>query len=143
MKKIAVMTGGGDCPGLNAVIRAVERSGLTHGFETFGIHNGWQGLIEGELEPLTDISVSGISTLGGTILGTSRIDPLNKPGDVEKIENTIQSYGIDALVAIGGNGTLSAAHELSERGIPLVGVPKTIDNDISGTDQLVLIPQFP
>ena len=79
MKKIAVMTGGGDCPGLNAVIRAVVRSGLSHGFETFGIHNGWQGLIEGELEPLTDISVSGITTLGGTILGTSRIDPLKKP----------------------------------------------------------------
>jgi phosphofructokinase-like protein len=137
MKKIAVMTGGGDCPGLNALIRAVVRSGLSHGFETFGIHNGWQGLIEGELEPLTDISVSGITTLGGTILGTSRIDPLKKPRDVEKIENTIQTSHIDALVVIGGNGTLSAAHELSARGIPLVGVPKTIDNDISGTDSAV------
>ncbi len=137
MKKIAVMTGGGDCPGLNAVIRAVVRSGLSYGFEALGIHNGWQGLIEGDLEPLTEVSVSGITSLGGTILGTSRIDPLKKPGDVEKIRNTIKSYGIDALVVIGGNGTLSAAYELTASGIPLIGVPKTIDNDIFGTDLAV------
>ena len=137
MKKIAVMTGGGDCPGLNAVVQAVVRSGLWYGFETFGILNGWQGLIEGELEPLTGRSVSGITTLGGTILGTSRIDPLKKPGDVEKIRTTIKTYGINGLVVIGGNGTLSAAYELTARGIPLVGIPKTIDNDISGTDLAV------
>ena len=112
MKKIAVMTGGGDCPGLNAVIRAVVQSGVSYDFETLGIHNGWQGLIEGDLEPLTGVSVSGITSLGGTILGTSRIDPLKKRGDVEKIRNTIKTYGIDALVVIGGNGTLSAAYEI-------------------------------
>jgi 6-phosphofructokinase 1 len=134
MKKIAVMTGGGDCPGLNAVIRAVVRSDLRYGFETFGIHNGWQGLIESDLEPLTDRSVSGIASLGGTILGTSRVDPFRKTGDREKIENTLKTYGIDGLVVIGGNGTLSAAYELTEYGIPLVGIPKTIDNDIFGTD---------
>jgi 6-phosphofructokinase 1 len=137
MKKIAVMTGGGDCPGLNAVIRAVVRSGFSYGFETLGIQNGWQGLIESDLELLTEVSVSGIISLGGTILGTSRIDPLKKPGDVEKIRNTLTTYGIDALVVIGGNGTLSAAYELTASGIPLVGVPKTIDNDICGTDLAV------
>jgi phosphofructokinase-like protein len=137
MKKIAVMTGGGDCPGLNAVIQAVVRSGLCYDFETLGIHNGWQGLVEGDLEPLTEASVSGIISLGGTILGTSRTDPLKKPGDVEKIRNTVKTYGIDALVVIGGNGTLSAAYELTASGIPLVGVPKTIDNDIFGTDLAV------
>ena len=137
MKKIAVMTGGGDCPGLNAVVQAVVRSGLWYGFETFGILNGWQGLIEGELVPLTGRSVSGITTLGGTILGTSRIDPLKKPGDVEKIGTTINTYGINGLVVVGGNGTLSAAYELAARGIPLIGIPKTIDNDISGTDLAV------
>ncbi len=137
MKKIAVMTGGGDCPGLNAVIRAVVRSGSSYGFETLGIQNGWQGLIDGDLELLTEVSVSGITSLGGTILGTSRIDPLKKPGDVEKIRNTMTTFGIDALVVIGGNGTLSAAYELTASGIPLVGVPKTIDNDIFGTDLAV------
>jgi phosphofructokinase-like protein len=137
MKKIAVMTGGGDCPGLNAVIRAVVRSGSSYGFETLGIQNGWQGLIDGDLELLTEVSVSGITSLGGTILGTSRIDPLKKPGDVEKIRNTMTTYGIDALIVIGGNGTLSAAYELAASDIPLVGVPKTIDNDIFGTDLAV------
>jgi phosphofructokinase-like protein len=137
MKKIGVLTGGGDCPGLNAVIRAVVYSGLSYGIETFGIRNGWQGLIEGDIELLTGISVSGITTSGGTILGTSRIDPLKKPGDVGKICSTIKTYGIDGLVVIGGNGTLSAAYELTALGIPLIGVPKTIDNDIFGTDLAV------
>jgi phosphofructokinase-like protein len=137
MKKIAVMTGGGDCPGLNAVIRAVVRSGSSYDFETLGILNGWQGLIDGDLEPLTEVSVSGITSLGGTILGTSRIDPLKKPADVEKIRNTMMTYGIDALIVIGGNGTLSAAYDLTACDIPLIGVPKTIDNDIFGTDLAV------
>jgi 6-phosphofructokinase 1 len=137
MKRIAVMTGGGDCPGLNAGIRAVVRSGLSHDIETLGIHNGWQGLIESDLEILTEASVSGITSLGGTILGTSRTDPLKKPGDMEKIRDTIKKYNIDALVVIGGNGTLSAGYELVSKGIPLVAVPKTIDNDIFGTDMAV------
>jgi ATP-dependent phosphofructokinase / diphosphate-dependent phosphofructokinase len=137
MKKIGIMTGGGDCPGLNAVVQAVVRSGSGYGYETFGILNGWQGLIEGKLEPLTERAVTGITTLGGTILGTSRIDPLKNPGDVEKIWTTIKAYGINDLVVIGGNGTLSAAYELTTLGIPLIGVPKTIDNDISCTDLTV------
>jgi phosphofructokinase-like protein len=131
------MTGGGDCPGLNAVIRAVVQSGLSYNFEMLGIHNGWQGLVESDLEPLTGVSVSGITSLGGTILGTSRTDPLKRPGDMKKIRKTIKTYGIDAIVVVGGNGTLSAAYELTTSDIPLVGVPKTIDNDIFGTDLAV------
>ena len=134
MKTIGVLTGGGDCPGLNAVIRAVERAGIKYDFETLGIRNGWQGLIDGDVEPLTDFSVSGILPKGGTILGTSRTNPLEKTSDFQKIKNNIKKYGIHALVVIGGDGTLSAARDIAQRGIPLVGIPKTIDNDISGTD---------
>jgi phosphofructokinase-like protein len=134
MKTIGVLTGGGDCPGLNAVIRAVERAGVKYDFETLGIRNGWQGLIDGDVEPLTDFSVSGILPKGGTILGTSRTDPLKTTSDFQKIKNNIKKYGIHALVVIGGDGTLSAARDVAQQGIPLVGIPKTIDNDLSGTD---------
>lgn len=134
MKTIGVLTGGGDCPGLNAVIRAVVRSGIKYEFETLGIRNGWLGLIDGDVEPLTDFSVSGILPRGGTILGTSRTNPLEKTSDFQKIQNNLKKYGIYALVVIGGNGTLSAARDISKLGVLLVGVPKTIDNDISGTD---------
>ena len=134
MKRIGVLTGGGDCPGLNAVIRAVVRSGLPYDFECLGIRNGWQGLIDGDVEPLTDFSVSGILPKGGTILGTSRTNPLAKTADFQKIRANIKKFEINALVVIGGDGTLSAARDVSKLGIPLVGVPKTIDNDISGTD---------
>jgi ATP-dependent phosphofructokinase / diphosphate-dependent phosphofructokinase len=134
MKRIGVLTGGGDCPGLNAVIRAVVRSGLPYEFECLGIRNGWQGLIEGDVEPLTDFSVSGILPKGGTILGTSRTNPLAKTADFQKIKANIKKYEINALVVIGGDGTLSAARDMAKLGIPIIGVPKTIDNDISGTD---------
>jgi len=137
MKKIAVMTGGGDCPGLNAVIRSVVLSGSGYEVETLGIKNGWQGLIDSDFELLSETSVSGILSRGGTILGTSRTDPLKKPGNGEKIQKTLQTNGIDALVVIGGDGTLSAAYELTDEGIPVVGIPKTIDNDIFGTDLTV------
>lgn len=134
MKRIGVLTGGGDCPGLNAVIRAVVRSGVPYNYETLGIRNGWQGLIDGDVEPLTDFSVSGILPKGGTILGTSRTNPLKNTADFQKIQANIKKYGIHALVVIGGDGTLSAARDVYKEGINLVGVPKTIDNDISGTD---------
>ncbi|MFA4823839.1 MAG: ATP-dependent 6-phosphofructokinase [Methanoregula sp.] len=134
MKTIGVLTGGGDCPGLNAVIRAVERAGVKYDFETLGIRNGWQGLIDGDVEPLTDFSVSGILPKGGTILGTSRTNPLKKTSDFQKIKANIKKYGIHALVVIGGDGTLSAARDVAKQGIPVVGIPKTIDNDICGTD---------
>ncbi|MFA4859210.1 6-phosphofructokinase [Methanoregula sp.] len=134
LKTIGVLTGGGDCPGLNAVIRAVVRAGFAYDFETLGIRNGWLGLIDGDVEPLTDFSVSGILPKGGTILGTSRTNPLANTADFQKIQHNIKKYGIHALVVIGGDGTLSAARDVAKQGIPLVGVPKTIDNDISGTD---------
>ena len=134
MKTIGVLTGGGDCPGLNAVIRAVVRAGFKYDFETIGIRNGWLGLIDGDVEPLTDFSVSGILPKGGTILGTSRINPLANKADFQKIQHNMKKYGIHALVVIGGDGTLSAARDVAHQGIRLVGVPKTIDNDIGGTD---------
>jgi 6-phosphofructokinase 1 len=134
LKKIAVMTGGGDCPGLNAVIRSVVLAADIHDMKILGIHNGWQGLIEGDLEELTTSSVSGILPRGGTILGTSRTDPFRNPDDIGKIQKTMNTYGINALVVIGGDGTLSAACDVASAGIPLAGIPKTIDNDIFGTD---------
>ncbi len=134
MEKIAVMTGGGDCSGLNAAIRAVVLAGLGHDRETVGIRNGWRGLIDGDLLPLKESSVSGIISWGGTILGTSRTDPMKNPADWAKIKKTIEKNNIGSLIVIGGNGTLSAAYEVSEKGVPVVGIPKTIDNDIFGSD---------
>jgi 6-phosphofructokinase 1 len=133
-KTIGVLTGGGDCPGLNAVIRAVVRAGIYRGYKTIGIRNGWLGLIENDMTPLSSSSVSGIVSQGGTILGTSRKNPLENPADIEKIRFHMQDAGMEALVIIGGNGTLSAAYEIAGCGIRLVGVPKTIDNDVAGTD---------
>ncbi|MBN2603053.1 MAG: 6-phosphofructokinase [Candidatus Thermoplasmatota archaeon] len=134
MKKIAILTGGGDCPGLNAVIRAVVKKSLQYNWEIIGIKNGWKGLITGEMEILTDYSVSGILPKGGTIIGTSRTNPFKNPEDVQRVEENIKRFGIEAIIAIGGDDTLSVALKLYERGIPVVGVPKTIDNDLSGTD---------
>jgi 6-phosphofructokinase 1 len=132
--KIGILTGGGDCPGLNAVIRAVVRRALSFGIEVLGIRNGFLGLVEGDVEPLTGFSVTGILPKGGTILGTSRYDPLKVMEDRQKLLNNLKRYGLDALIAVGGDGTLSAARELHEMGVPIVGVPKTIDNDLKGTD---------
>lgn len=134
MKKIGVLTGGGDCPGLNAVIRAIVRKSSRNEWVTIGIRNGWKGLIEGDVLPLTDQHVSGILTKGGTILGTSRTNPFKKEEDTQKLLDNIRTFNIDALVAIGGEDTLGVALKLHEIGIPVVGVPKTIDNDLSGTD---------
>lgn len=132
---IGILTGGGDCPGLNAVIRAVVRRALQDEVEVLGIKNGWRGLVEGEVEPLTRYSVTGILPRGGTILGTSRFNPVGQPGDLEQLERNWKSFGLSALIAVGGEGTLSAALDLwRQRGYSLVGVPKTIDNDLSGTD---------
>jgi ATP-dependent phosphofructokinase / diphosphate-dependent phosphofructokinase len=134
MKRIGVLTGGGDCPGLNAVIRAVVRSSIQYDWDIVGIRNGWKGLIDGEIELLTDYAVSGILPKGGTILGSSRTNPYKKPEDVQKVKDNLKRFGIDALVAIGGDDTLGVALKLNQEGIPVVGVPKTIDNDLSGTD---------
>jgi phosphofructokinase-like protein len=133
MKKIAMLTGGGDCPGLNAVIRAVTRRALMDGYEVIGFRNGWAGVIKGEFIPLNRERVSGILHLGGTILGTSRTNPTDE--QIETIIRNLKGFDVSALVAIGGDDTLSVASRLHKRGVPVIGCPKTIDNDIYGTDQ--------
>lgn len=134
MKKIGILTGGGDCPGLNPVIRAVVRKAFNLGWEVAGIHNGWKGLIENDTEPLTLKSVSGILPKGGTILGTSRTNPYKKEGDLKKLMDNYKKLNLDALIATGGEDTLGVANKLVKEGLKIVGVPKTIDNDLSGTD---------
>jgi phosphofructokinase-like protein len=134
MKKIGILTGGGDCPGLNAVIRAVVKKSSKNNWEVLGILDGWKGLIEGNVMPLNDQHISGILPKGGTILGTSRTNPFKDQGNVNKVLKNIKKFKIDALIAIGGEDTLGVALKLHKLGIPIVGVPKTIDNDISGTD---------
>jgi 6-phosphofructokinase 1 len=134
-KRIALLTGGGDCPGLNAVIRAVTRRSLDRGCEVIGIREGWRGLVEGKAQPLDDRAISGILPRGGTILATSRTNPYKLDGGVERVLETFASERLDALVAIGGEDTLGVAARLNEEhGFPVVGVPKTIDNDLSATD---------
>src|SRR5450432_412483 len=133
--KIAVLTGGGDCPGLNAVIRAVVRRGEQHGLEVMGVREGWRGLLDPPLhDRLTREATSGILHIGGTILGTSRTNPFKKPGGAEAVQKNLKSLNVGAVVAIGGEDTLGVATRLSTMGVNVVGVPKTIDNDLSGTD---------
>lgn len=133
--RVGILTGGGDCPGLNAVIRAIVRKGImSYGYDCYGIKNGWLGLIEGKIIPLDLNSISGILPRGGTILGTSRTNPFKKQGDVEKIFDNMAKFELDALVAIGGEDTLGVALKLYQMGLKIVGVPKTIDNDLSCTD---------
>ena len=122
-KKIAILTGGGDCPGLNAVIRAVARKSFPRGYELVGALEGWRGMLEPNFKPLGPAHVSGILQRGGTIIGTSRTNPYNVEGGVEKLRKNFSDAGLDALVAIGGEDTLGAAEVLSERGIPVVGIP--------------------
>jgi ATP-dependent phosphofructokinase / diphosphate-dependent phosphofructokinase len=135
MEKIGILTGGGDCPGLNAVIRAVVRRSHALGYDVLGIKNGWAGLIHGLVEPLTDFSVTGILPRGGTILGTSRTNPFKQMDHVQKLKSNWQKFGLTSLVAVGGEDTLGVAHKLyKQENYPIVGVPKTIDNDLAGTD---------
>jgi len=132
--KIGVLTGGGDCAGLNAVIRAVVKRAEDYGFQVIGIRYGWAGLINEDAMPLSYNDVREILDVGGTILKTSRTNPLKNPADAEKVLANVKNLGIDALVAIGGEDTLGAAHKLAAKGLRVVGVPKTIDNDLSSTD---------
>jgi ATP-dependent phosphofructokinase / diphosphate-dependent phosphofructokinase len=128
-----MLTGGGDCPGLNPVIRAVCRRLWEQGHETFGVLDGWRGAIDTNLKPLSWSEISGILHIGGTIIGTSRTNPFKNEGGVEGVKRTFSE--IDALIAIGGEDTLGVASKLcSEHNLPIVGVPKTIDNDLNGTD---------
>jgi ATP-dependent phosphofructokinase / diphosphate-dependent phosphofructokinase len=133
--KVGVLTGGGDCPGLNAVIRAVARRAFSNRHEVVGVREGWRGLVDGKFEPLGAREVSGLLPRGGTILGTSRTNPYRVEGGVDAVRENFASASLDALVAIGGEDTLGVATRLhAEHDFPVVGVPKTIDNDLSATD---------
>src|SRR5919107_5665548 len=133
--RIGVLTGGGDCPGLNAVIRAVVRKGVsTYGHEFVGYRDGWRGPVEGSSRPLEPADVEHVLDRGGTILGSSRTNPYKLDGGVDQIRRNLEADGVDALVAIGGEDTLGVAKRLTDDGIGVVGVPKTIDNDLNATD---------
>ena len=135
MRRIGLLTAGGDCPGLNAVIRGVVAGAAQrHGAEVVGVLDGWDGLMEGRVRRLDRTAVRGILQRGGTILGTSRRDPYVHGEGAASLRETLAREWIDSLVVVGGDGTLAIAHQFFERGIPIVGVPKTIDNDIVGTD---------
>src|SRR3954468_8374126 len=133
--RIGVLTGGGDCPGLNAVIRAIVRKGETvYGHSIVGFRHGWRGLMEGEVTDLGREEVHGILPRGGTILGSSRTHPYKSDDGIARVRTTIDEENIDALIAIGGEDTLGVAHQLAGDGVRVVGVPKTIDNDLSATE---------
>ena len=133
--RIGILTGGGDCPGLNAVIRAAVRKGVgEYGHEFVGFRDGWRGTLEGATMPLDVRAVRGILPRGGTILGSSRTNPIKIERGVETIAGNLRDAGVDALIAIGGEDTLGVAARLHEQNIPVVGVPKTIDNDLNATD---------
>ena len=130
-----MLTGGGDCPGLNAVIRAIVRKGTgAHGHELVGFRHGWAGVLDDDAVELTRESTRGILPRGGTILGTSRTNPFRHDDGAERVRAVLERRGIDALIPIGGEDTLGVARRLHEAGVPVVGVPKTIDNDLDGTD---------
>ena len=133
--RIGMLTGGGDCPGLNAVIRAVVRKGIdAYGDQLLGFRDGWRGVLEGSFIDLTIESTRGILPRGGTILGSSRTNPYKREDGVEKVRQTLQDFNVDGLIAIGGEDTLGVANRLTDDGVNVVGVPKTIDNDLGGTD---------
>ncbi len=147
IKRIGILTAGGDCPGLNAVVRAVSKNALGHGVEVYGVRNGFDGLVRNDIFPLTNEKVSGILTLGGTILGSSNIaNPFKytlapfgtpeNPRDVSSVAlHNFKASELDALITIGGDGTLHMSQQFVELGMPIVAVPKTIDNDLDATDQ--------
>jgi ATP-dependent phosphofructokinase / diphosphate-dependent phosphofructokinase len=133
--RIGVLTGGGDCPGLNAVIRGVVRRGIdAHGFDLLGFRYGWAGVLAGEARELTSEATKGILPRGGTILGTSRTNPYKSDDGEQRVKDSLKRLGVDALIPIGGEDTLGVARRLSAAGVPVIGVPKTIDNDLAGTD---------
>jgi phosphofructokinase-like protein len=135
VSRIGVLTGGGDCPGLNAVIRAIVRKGVEHhGDAIIGFRNGYRGVLEGAITELTPESARGILHRGGTILGTSKINPFRVDGGMDLLRENLEAHRIDGLIAIGGEGTLGAAAKLAAEGVNVVGVPKTIDNDLAVTD---------
>jgi phosphofructokinase-like protein len=136
-RKIGILTGGGDCPGLNAAIRATTKAAIKIGWEVIGIRDGWQGLLSNRIEILDRVKTSGIIDRGGTILGASRTSPFRIENGPQRVFDTFGQLGLDALVVLGGDGTLSVASRFFKMGLPLVGIPKTIDNDVRETDYTI------
>jgi len=136
-KRIGILTGGGDCPGLNAAIRATAKTAIQTGYEVIGIRNAWEGFFNEETEVLDSAKTSGIIDRGGTILGTSRISPLRVENGPQLVFGGFEKLGLEALVVLGGEGTLSVATKLFKMGLPVVGIPKTIDNDVMETDYTI------
>jgi 6-phosphofructokinase 1 len=132
--RIGILTGGGDCPGLNAVIRAVVFKAAEYGWETIGVQYGWKGMLEGNTRPLAKSDVKDILPIGGTIIKTSRTNPFKVEGGPQMVMDNAKKLGIDCLVAVGGEDTLGVANKLTKMGLKCVGVPKTIDNDLGATD---------
>jgi phosphofructokinase-like protein len=132
-KRIGILTSGGDCPGLNAAIRATAKAAILEGYEVIGIKRGWKGLLDDDYYTLDRINTSGIIDRGGTILGSSRLSPLEEENGVEIVFNKFDKLELQALVVLGGEGTLSVTSKLHRQGLKVVGIPKTIDNDVKGT----------
>ncbi len=133
--RIGILTGGGDCPGLNAAIRAVVKRGSSeHGHSMVGFRNGWRGFLDGNSIPLDRNDVRGSLVQGGTMLGTARCHPHKEPGGLQRVQEVVEAEKLDAIICIGGDGTLKAASKVGETGVPVIGIPKTIDNDVVGTD---------
>ncbi len=134
ISRVGILTGGGDCPGLNAVIRAVVTRAEQLNVEVLGIKGGWRGFLDNDTTVLTRPDTRGILHVGGTILGTTRVNPFQEKGGPERVEAAFAAWKLDGLIAVGGEGTLSLATKFHQRGLRVVGVPKTIDNDLSGTE---------
>jgi phosphofructokinase-like protein len=135
--RVAILTGGGDVPGLNAAIRAVARRSFDHGWEVYGIYDGWRGLRDGIIGPLERADISGILHRGGTILGSSRTNLAGSSDDMDQALSIAAEFGLDAVIAIGGADTLTVCTALASKGLPTIGIPKTMDNDIPGTDYCI------
>ena len=136
-KRIGILTGGGDCPGLNAAIRATTKTAIQAGYDVIGVRHGWEGMVNGEHEILDAIKTSGIIDRGGTILGSSRFSPFQIEDGPQQVFEEFKKLGLRALVVLGGEGTLTVTSKLFKMGLPVVGIPKTIDNDIKGTDYTI------
>lgn len=136
-RRVGILTGGGDCPGLNAAIRATAKTLIQMGYEVIGIRNGWQGFIDDENEILDNVNTSGIIDRGGTILGTSRLSPFRVENGPQRVFDGFKKLGLKALAVLGGEGTLSVTSKLFDMGLPVVGIPKTIDNDVKETDYTI------
>ncbi|PFG35722.1 6-phosphofructokinase 1 [Flavimobilis soli] len=133
--RIGLLTGGGDCPGLNAAIRAVVKQGLgEYGHSIIGFRNGWKGVVDGDVMPLERQHIRNVLPVGGTLLGTARFHPREEDGSMEAVLATLEAERIEALICIGGDGTLHAASRVADAGVKIVAIPKTIDNDVAGTD---------